>query len=395
MNDAGGPRRGRHSSPDGPFAPRRRGARSALPATSPVRDVPGYERPAATCRPRYDARLGRDGRPSDASRRRSGARRVRRAGPDEPRRPARSSSRTGGPTAPATTPSHPLSARHSGGEPTTGRAGASDERPAAGPSLRPAPAAAAGRVGPAAPARRTTPGDDAQTVAQPLLPGGPLDTTRRARADSRHRGRFPLGRRREHRGTSPGPRATGPRLGGADRRPRGHRRPRRGGAPRRRRAAAVPPPRTTTCTTPRTTRTTRRATVDGLLTTSDALRARRGLRRGHPRQALRPRTGRARRRRSPVAVLVSLLVLAGLVVRHRRRRPEAARADRPDGPGLHRAGHRRRSRSASRTATRSATSPGRSWTPTSSPRSARSSTRPRPTPPPSASSRASTRCGCR
>ena len=59
----------------------------------------------------------------------------------------------------------------------------------------------------------------------------------------------------------------------------------------------------------------RTATPAGMPTRMTTIaRARRRVRRGHPRQAVRPRTGRGRRKRSPVAILLSLLVLGGLVV---------------------------------------------------------------------------------
>ena len=266
--------------------------------------------------------------------------------------------------------------RHAGSDGTA----TTVRRAAAHPSA-PLPPRPAGRVGPAAPPRGR-PVDDAETVAQPAVGGAPLDRPAASGPDSRRRW---ADDRRGRRRTDAHPSTRTPRparLGGPDRRPRGHRRPRRGGAPRRRGRRAPP-------------RAARRRPR------SEAC-ARRGRRRGRPAACdhddddalvhdeafgedipVKP-YDRADRPgappRSPFAVLVSLLVLAGLVVGIVLGGQKLLDADQPGVAGLHRPGHRRGAdpRPGRRHAQRHRPHAGRR--PTSSPRSARSSTPPRPTP---------------
>ena len=405
----GGPRARRRSTlrrataPADPVAPRWTAA-TGSPGPSPA-VLPGRRR-RATAPPRYEAAtapVAAGLRAADRRRHRAtgGVRRVsglldRRADADRPARRARlvGLRLQRPPRPPADRPAQPArtdDARPAGERPAPGR-------PA---SLRAPAAAAVGRLGPAA-APRHRPGDD-DADRRPPVGSGPARPRRTTTASTTRPGtaRTTLGRRRPRR-RRPRPRR-GPdrRLGGPDRRPRRHRRPRRGrGAPRRRgrrerrrrdRAAdgLVPDvhdealhdgttatPTTCTPTTSTTTTCTRRRH------SGDDI----------PVKPYDRRTGRPRRRRRPVAVLISLLVLAGLVVgivvggqKLLGLIDPTARTTPARAPAT--------CRSASRTATRSATSPGRWSTPTSSPRPARSSTPPRPTPTPSASSPASTACG--
>ena len=163
--------------------------------------------------------------------------------------------------------------------------------------------------------------DDAATVAQPLLPGGPRPTGEPDAPDTGERTTAPrptpstlaTGRTTPARSTSSGTtsRTTRPDAAGAGPAARPPR-PRVADAPTQPTTWTAPRPTTRTRTTPRPTT----STPDDL--EHDVLGprrpgARRALRRGHPRQALRPPHGRPRRRRRPVAILISLLVLAALV----------------------------------------------------------------------------------
>jgi UPF0755 protein len=196
-------------------------------------------------------------------------------------------------------PDHPLSARHSGGTGSTG-GWSDDELPPSHPSapLPPRPPGVWDRLQP-----RQEPGDDAQTVAQPLLPSAPLDR-------GRHGGHTPgaEGGPPSADDDSTGPHSLDPDDGHGDWEDR------TGGlevigahveedAPRRRgrrgRRAQVEHPEPSRHTADR----------DG-----DSLVHDEAFGEDIPVKPYDPRTGRARRRRNPLAVVVSLLVLAGLVV---------------------------------------------------------------------------------
>jgi UPF0755 protein len=209
-------------------------------------------------------------------------------------------------------PDHPLSARHSGGWSDGG-----EDLPSSHPSapLPPRPQGVWDKLHP----RQDTAGDDAQTVAQPLLPGGPLDT-------------------RGHRGQTSGPvggshssdddsddryddaatdahlldldedRAWEDRTGGLevigahveeDA-------PRRRGRRRRRDAQRA--------TGRHGAHTDHDADLEHADLDEDSLVHDEESGEVIPVKPYDPRTGRARRRRSPVAIVLSLLVLAGLVV---------------------------------------------------------------------------------
>ena len=130
---------------------------------------------------------------------------------------------------------------------------------------------------------------------------------------------------------------------------------RRGGAPRRRGRPARPTGptsdealrrrRDSTTTSPR--RGLRRRARHSDEHDDDDARPRRGVRRGHPGQAVRPAHRAPRAVARPVAVLVSLLVLAGLVVGIVFGGQKLLAPDRPRLPGLHRPGQRRGRRSGS------------------------------------------------
>ena len=211
-------------------------------------------------------------------------------------RPARSSSPSGGPTAPATTRSTPSTARHSGGDdrpdgPALGRTADGDVAAPEHPSAPLPPRPAAGRVGPAA-SRATAPVDDDETVAQPTVGRAPLDSRRgRARLPGQwaRTGRTTTTptRTRSTRGVDDA-RAWEDQTGGLEvigahveedaprRRGRRARREREEASARRRCARRRPVRRARGHRPPPRPDGRRRA------------RARRGVRRGHPGQALRP-----------------------------------------------------------------------------------------------------------
>jgi UPF0755 protein len=191
-------------------------------------------------------------------------------------------------------PDHPLSARHSS-------AGFGDgELPPSHPSapLPPLPPGVWDRLHP-----RQDAGDDAQTVAQPLLPGAPLDTTGQD-------------------GQTPGP-VGGSRSADDDAYPsepdhghdwddqtgglevigahvEEHETRRRGRRGRRGRAVHAEP--------------AHRAHLDPARLDEDSVVHDEAFGEDIPIKPYDRRTGRARRRRNPVAVILSLVVLAGLVV---------------------------------------------------------------------------------
>ncbi|SOE03225.1 endolytic transglycosylase MltG [Blastococcus haudaquaticus] len=195
-------------------------------------------------------------------------------------------------------PGHPLSARHSSDEPDAGGWGpGADDLPSAHPSapLPPRPPGVWDRLQP----RQDAPGDEAQTVAQPLMPGAPLD----------RRGRHgqapdPMGGHRSsdedatdaHVLDPDGPgwddQTGGLEVIGAhveEEAPRRGRRGRRDGSARGHRH-------------------------DGSDRHAGTLLHDEAFGEDIPLKPYDKRTGRARRRRSPFAVIASLLVLAGLVV---------------------------------------------------------------------------------
>jgi hypothetical protein len=167
MSEFGG---GRHSSPEGPFSPRTEGLGFGIPRYEPAR----YEvRPYVTGR---IAPVGRD----------AGTAASRRAPGVMDRHADRTADETGPLAEPdwwsygsSDHPDHPLSARHGGGSQGPAGWGADDdELPAGHPSapLPPRPSGVWDRLQPRR--HQDDIGDDAQTVAQPLVPGAPLDTTR-------------------------------------------------------------------------------------------------------------------------------------------------------------------------------------------------------------------------
>ncbi|TFV66813.1 UNVERIFIED_ORG: endolytic transglycosylase MltG [Bacillus sp. AZ43] len=193
-------------------------------------------------------------------------------------------------------PDHPLSARH--GSPDGG-----DDLPRTHPSapLPPLPTGVWDRLHP----REDTPGDDAQTVAQPLVPGaGPLDTGRHSgqtaapvsgSGSDDHDDLTDAHARVPEDGHDWDDQTGGLEVIGAhveeDRPgPRG----RRGRRDRRREAADA-------------------AAIDPAQLDEDSLVHDEEYGEDIPVKPYDRRTGRARRRRNPVAVIFSLVVLAGLV----------------------------------------------------------------------------------
>mgnify|MGYP000489328294 CR=1 FL=1 len=187
MTDPGGPQRGRHSSPAGAvgtgFDVPARAARDLPGGDAPGYGVPRYE-PARYEPPTWGGEL--PAHPFDAT---------GRATSDRPAPGVRGVSGlldrfpgTTGPVAPpewwsygsTDHPSHPLTARHSRRD---------DEEPQVHPSapLPPRPPGVWDRLHP------RQDGDDAQTVAQPLLPRTPLDRTRRGEQTSGPVGGSPAG----------------------------------------------------------------------------------------------------------------------------------------------------------------------------------------------------------
>jgi uncharacterized YceG family protein len=202
-------------------------------------------------------------------------------------------------------PGHPLSARHSSGGshgPAAWNAG-DDDLPPTHPSapLPPLPSGVWDRLH-----ARDDAGDDAQTVAQPLVPGAHLDRTREGGHTP-----VPVGGRSSadddsdvaaSPGTDDGPvwedQTGGLEVIGAHVEEDASRR--RGRRGRRNRAKHREPTRHGHA---------HPADRDATSVVHDDT-----FGEDIPVKPYDPRTGRARRRRSPVAVLVSLLVLAGLVV---------------------------------------------------------------------------------
>jgi len=204
-------------------------------------------------------------------------------------------------------PDHPLSARHS-----------SDDLPPSHPSapLPPRPPGVWDRLHP----RQDAPGDDAQTVAQPLLRGAPLDTTRRGGQTSR-----PVGAHSAEDDRNDDA-ATDAHLLDADDRhtwedetgglevigahveedaPR-----RRGRRGRRGRAEERAEPRRGA----HARHDDEDDDLDDAHLDEESLVHDEAFGEDIPVKPYDKRTGRARRRRSPIAVVLSLLVLAALVV---------------------------------------------------------------------------------
>ena len=293
MSEFGG---GRHSSPEGPFSPRTEGLGFGIPRYEPARyEVPPY----VTGR---IAPVGRD----------AGTAASRRAPGVMDRHADRTADETGPLAEPdwwsfgsSDHPDHPLSARHGGGSQGPAGWGADDdELPAGHPSapLPPRPSGVWDRLQPRR--HQDDIGDDAQTVAQPLVPGAPLDTTR---GGGHTPGSVGGSRSADDDADSVEPDdrdAWEDQTGGLEvigahveedaprRRGRRGRRVRQEHLEQARRAAAD-------------------ADHDGL--GEDSLVHDEAFGEDIPVKPYDPRTGRARRRRSPIAVIVSLLVLAGLV----------------------------------------------------------------------------------
>jgi uncharacterized YceG family protein len=289
MSDLGG---GRHSSPEGHFSPRTEGLGFGVPRYEPERyEVPPYVTGGV-------APVGRE----------AGSGATRRAPGVMERHADRTADQTGPLVPPdwwsygsSDHPDHPLSARHSS-DGSQGPSGWGDEYewPPSHPSapLPPRPPGVWDRLHP-----RPELGDDAQTVAQPVIPGAPLDPTRRGRHTP-----GPVGGSRsdDDDADSPDPddgHAWEDQTGGLevigahveeDAPRRRGRRGRRGRAEHREPA--------------------HRADRDHDDLDEDSLVHDEAFGEDIPVKPFDPRTGRTRRRRSPVAVVVSLLVLAGLVV---------------------------------------------------------------------------------
>jgi uncharacterized YceG family protein len=291
MSDFGG---GRHSSPEGPFSPHTEGLGFGAPRYEPARyEVPPY----VTGR---NEPVGRE------------------AGPRATRRAPGVMDRHAGETGPLAEPDwwsygssdhpdHPLGARHSGGsQGPSGWGAADDALPTGHPSapLPPRPSGVWDRLQPRQ--NLDDGGDDAQTVAQPLVPGAPLDTapgggqtsgsvsgSRSADdddADSLH-----PDDRHVWEDQTGGLEVIGAHVEEDA--------PRRRGRRGRRARAELPEPGSSAAFGDRD--------EDGLH--EDSLVHDEAFGEDIPVKPYDPRTGRARRRRNPLAVVVSLLVLAGLV----------------------------------------------------------------------------------
>jgi uncharacterized YceG family protein len=311
VNELGGPRHGRHSSPDG-LVPPTEGLGFAVPRYEPSRyEVPPYVtggfEPVAR-----EARL--------APRR-------------SPRMLDRSADQTGPLAEPAwwsfsssDDPGHPLSPRRSGdgGHGTTGWGAGDGQLPPAHPSapLPPRPAGVWDKLQP-----RQDAGDDAQTVAQPLLRSAPLDSAGPARHTP-----GPVGGSRSDDDRADDA-ATGAHSPDAE---HGHawedhtgglevigahveeHQPRRRGRRGRRTRAQQPAHADLDHSGPDHSGPGHshpghshpgHSHLD-----EDSLVHDEAFGEDIPVKPYDPRTGRSRRRRSPVAVVLSLLVLAGLVV---------------------------------------------------------------------------------
>jgi UPF0755 protein len=289
MSDFGGPRRGRHSSPDGQFPTGSEALGFGVPRYEPARyEVPPYV--TGGFEP-----VGREAG-TGASRRSPGVldRYADETGPlVEPDWWSYGSSDH---------PDHPLSARHrsGGGQGPAGWGADDDELPQTHPSapLPPRPPGVWDRLHP-----RQGAGDDTQTVATPLVPGAPLDTPGQGghtlgpvggfRSDDDNNDAHSLDPDDGHawEDQTGGLEVIGAHVEEDPPRRRG----RRG---RRSRAEHSEP-----------THQGAHAHLEEHSGVHDA-----AFRDDVPVKPYDPRTGRARRRRRPVAVVMSLLVLAGLVV---------------------------------------------------------------------------------
>jgi UPF0755 protein len=283
MTDVGG---GRHSAPDGPFSPRTEGLGFGVPRYEPARyEVPPY------------VPGGIEPVTREATRRGPGVmdRHTEETGPlVEPDWWSYGSSDH---------PDHPLSGRHSsgGGQGPAGWDAGDDELPPSHPSapLPPRPPGVWDRLHP-----RQDLGDDAATLAHPRFPGAPLDTARHGGHTS-----GPVGGSRSDDDDADfldpdGGHAWEDQTGGLEvigahveeEAPR-----RRGRRGRRARGEHLEP--------------AHRGDHDDVGNRDeDSVVHDDTFGEEIPVKPYDPRTSRARRRRSPVAVVLSLLVLAGLVV---------------------------------------------------------------------------------
>jgi UPF0755 protein len=291
VNELGGPRHGRHASPDGQLPP----------SGSLGFGVPRYE-PSRYEVPPYVT---------------GGFESVAPEAWHAPRRSPRLLDRSADQTGPLAEPDwwsygssdhpdHPLRARHSSddGHGPAGWGAGDDRLPPTHPSapLPPRPAGVWDKLQP-----RQAAGDDAQTVAQPLLRGAPLDSTGSARHTS-----GPVGGSRsdDDRADDAATGAHSPyredghtwedQTGGLEvigAHVEEHEHRRRGRRGRRSRAQHPG-----------------HAHLDHADLGEDSLVHDEAYGEDIPVKPYDPRTGRSRRRRNPVAVVLSLLVLAGLVV---------------------------------------------------------------------------------
>jgi uncharacterized YceG family protein len=305
VNELGGPRHGRHSSPDG-LVPPTEGLGFAVPRYEPSRyEVPPYV--TGGFEP-----VARDAR--HAPRR-------------SPRLLDRSADQTGLLAEPAwwshgsdDDPDHPLTARHSGagGLGQTGWGAGDDQLPPTHPSapLPPRPAGVWDKLQP-----RQDAGDDAQTVAQPLLRGAPLDSTGSARHTPGPVGGMRSDDERADDDATTGAHPSVPEDGHAWEDHTGglevigahveEHEPRRRGRRGRRTRAQQPAHSDHSRPDPSHLGD---AHHDDAHHDDDSLVHDEAYGEDIPVKPYDPRTGRSRRRRSPVAVVLSLLVLAGLVV---------------------------------------------------------------------------------
>jgi uncharacterized YceG family protein len=286
VSELGGPRHGRHSSPEGPFTPRTEGLGFGVPRYEPAR----YEVP-----PYVTGGLPPVGRG---------------AGPGAPRRGQgvidHSADRTGPLVEPdwwsygsSDHPDHPMSARHSSGGQGPAGWGAGDDLPQGHPSapLPPRPPGVWDRLHP-----RQDAGDDSPTLARPAVSGTPLDTGHRAgqtpgavggtrSADDDHTDAHSLEPDDGHawEDETGGLEVIGAHV--------------EEDAPRRRGRRG----RRTPIEHPQHGRH-----ASGL--DEDSLVHDEAFGEDIPVKPYDPRSGRGRRRRNPIAVVLSLLVLAGLVV---------------------------------------------------------------------------------
>jgi uncharacterized YceG family protein len=210
-------------------------------------------------------------------------------------------------------PGHPLSARHSGGgsQDPTGWGTGDDELPPTHPSapLPPRPPGVWDRLHP----RQDTPGDDDETVAQPLLPGAPSRPAGGSHAaDDRDDDATDAHSLDPDDGRAWEDRTGGLEVIGAhveEDAPR-----RRGRRGRRHRAEEHAEPSHRGAHAHRDDSGLDHSHLDHSDVDERSLVRDAAFGEDIPLKPYDPRTGRARRRRNPVAVIGSLLVLAGLIV---------------------------------------------------------------------------------